>query len=457
MREEKDALGAVSVPDDRYYGATTARSLKTFHIGWHKMPRPLIDALLLIKEVAAETNVELGLLSKEKGDLILKAIKRIKEEGMDEEFPLSLFQTGSGTQTNMNVNEVIANIANEFVGAPRGKKNPIHPNDDVNLSQSSNDTFPTAMHIAIVVEWVNKLQPSLVSFRKELAAKERSFEGILKIGRTHLMDAVPIALSQEFSGYVAQADQNLYRLETVLPHLLELPLGGTAVGTGLNAHPDFGRKAIEKIREKTGLPFIPTPNKFQGLASKDPFVFASGAVKTLACSLIKLANDIRWMGSGPRAGLQELILPANEPGSSIMPGKVNPTQCEALTMIAVHAIGNDTSLTLAGSQGNFELNVYMPVIFYNLYESVTLLADGMDSFRIHLLKGLQANKKQMERYLNNSLMLVTALVPKIGYDQAARVAKQAHQEEKSLKEVVLSLGLMDEATFDALIRPEQMI
>ncbi len=457
MREEKDALGAVSVPDDRYYGATTARSLKSFNIGWHLMPRPLIDALLLIKEVAVETNMELGLLSKEKGELILKAIRRINEEGMEEEFPLSLFQTGSGTQTNMNVNEVIANIANEFAGSPKGKKSPIHPNDDVNLSQSSNDTFPTAMHVAIVLEWVNKLQPALVAFRKELRAKEQSFEGILKIGRTHLMDAVPIALSQEFSGYVAQADQNLYRLETVLPHLMELPLGATAVGTGLNAHPDFGRQAIEKIRSKTGLPFIPTPNKFQGLASKDPFVFASGAVKTLACSLIKLSNDIRWMGSGPRAGLQELILPANEPGSSIMPGKVNPTQCESLTMVSVHVIGNDTSLTLAGSQGNFELNVYMPIIFYNLYESVTLLADGMDSFRVHLLHGLKANQKEMRKHLENSLMLVTALVPKIGYDQAAKVAKMAYEQEKSLKEMVLSLGLLDAETYDALVRPENMI
>jgi len=457
MREEKDALGSAFVPDDRYYGATTARSLKSFDIGWHRMPRPLIDALLLIKEAAAETNMELGLLSEEKGQLILKAIHRITEEGFDEEFPLSLFQTGSGTQTNMNVNEVVANLANEMAGSPRGKKSPIHPNDDVNLSQSSNDTFPTAMHVAIVMEWVNRLQPALVAFRKELREKTQSFEGILKMGRTHLMDAVPIALSQEFSGYVAQADQNLYRLEAVLPHLMELPLGGTAVGTGLNAHPDFGRKAVEKLRAKTSIPFVQAPNLFQGLSSKDPFVFASGAVKTLACSLIKLANDIRWMGSGPRAGLQELILPANEPGSSIMPGKVNPTQCESLTMVATHVFGNDTSLGMAASGGNFELNVYMPLIFYNLYESVVLISDGMDSFRTHLLKGLKANIKQMRKHLENSLMLVTALVPAIGYDQAAKAARIAHVEEKSLKEVVLSLGLLDEATYDTLVRPENMI
>lgn len=457
MREERDALGSIEVPDERYYGATTARSLKSFTIGWHLMPRPLIDALLLIKEVAAVTNRDLGLLSSEKCDLILQAIEKIRGEKMEAEFPLSLFQTGSGTQTNMNVNEVIANVANEIAGSPRGTKSPIHPNDDVNLSQSSNDVFPTAMHIAIVKEWVEKLQPSLTAFRDELKKKEQSFEGIIKIGRTHLMDAVPITLAQEFSGYVAQANQNLYRLETALPHLFELPLGGTAVGTGLNAHPQFGAKSIEKIRMKTGLPFIETPNRFQGLASKDPFVFASGALKTLACSLIKVANDIRWMGSGPRAGFYELLLPANEPGSSIMPGKVNPTQSEAMTMVSVHVIGNDTGLTLAGSQGNFELNVYMPVIFYNLYESVALLSDAMDSFREHLLVGLKANHKMLKKHLENSLMLVTALVPKIGYDQAAKVAKLAHEQEKSLKEVVLELKLMDEATFNDLMQPQKMI
>ncbi len=457
MREERDALGTAYVPDERYYGATTARSLKTFTIGWHVMPRPLIDAILLIKEVACETNLELGILSKEKAELILQAVQEIRKKGMEEEFPLSLFQTGSGTQTNMNVNEVIANIANEMAGFPRGTKSPIHPNDDVNLSQSSNDVFPTAMHVAIVLEWVKKLLPSLISLKEELKAKEKSFEGILKIGRTHLMDAVPIALSQEFSSYAAQAEQNLYRLEVALPHLLELPLGGTAVGTGLNSPPTFGKKAIEKISQKTGLPFIQASNLFQGLASKDSFVFASGAIKTLACSLIKLANDIRWMGSGPRAGLQELILPANEPGSSIMPGKVNPTQCEALTMVAVQAIGNDAALTLAGSQGNFELNVYMPVIFYNLYEALTLVSDAMDSFRTHLLIGLKANRKEMERHLNQSLMLVTALVPKIGYDKAAKAARKAYEEDKSLREAVLELNFLDGPTFDSLVRPEDMV
>ena len=439
-----------------YYGAQTARSLIFFNIGHDKMPPAVIHALALLKKAAALTNLELGKISKEKALAIIEAAEEILAGKLDEQFPLSIWQTGSGTQTNMNVNEVIANRAIEKMGGKLGSKTPIHPNDDVNLSQSSNDVFPTAMHLAAVTELNRSLLPALHKIRDALEIKSKEFDSIVKIGRTHLMDAVPLTLGQEFSGYVAQIDQNIHRVNLVLPHLYELAVGGTAVGTGLNAPPGFGKKMAEHIAKLTGFPFVSAPNKFAALASHDPLVFASGALKTLACSLMKIANDIRWMGSGPRAGLHELFLPENEPGSSIMPGKINPTQCEAMTMVCTQVIGNDATITMAGSQGNFELNVYKTVIIHNFLQSITLLSDACRTFTDYLLNGLKPDEVRIQHHLQQSLMLVTALSPKIGYDKAAEIAHKAFHENLTLKEAALKLGYLTEKEFNDLVRPRQM-
>lgn len=440
-----------------YYGAQTARSLIHFNIGFDKMPKALIRAFGILKKAAAEVNLELDKIDNAKVKLIHQAAEEVIQGQLDTHFPLNIWQTGSGTQTNMNVNEVIANRANELAGQPLGGKKPIHPNDHVNMSQSSNDTFPTAMHIAAVQEVELQLLPVLKKLRNALQNKVEEFSSIVKIGRTHLMDAVPLTLGQEFSGYVSQIDQDIERIKLTLPDLYELAIGGTAVGTGLNAPKDFGTKMAAAIAKITGLPFVSAANKFAALASHDPIVFASGALKTLACSLMKIANDIRWMGSGPRAGLNELLLPANEPGSSIMPGKVNPTQCEAMTMVCVQVLGNDTTIGIAGTQGNFELNVFKPVIIHNFLHSVILLEHACSAFTEHLLEGLKANKEKIRTYVEKSLMLVTALSPKIGYDKAAEIAHKAYHENLTLKEACLKLGYLSESDFDALIRPETMI
>jgi fumarate hydratase class II len=456
-RLESDSMGTIEVPDDRYWGAQTARSLIHFAIGEDKMPRTIIWAMGILKKAAAEVNRDLGKLSPDKARLIIQAAEEVIAGKLDDHFPLSVWQTGSGTQTNMNANEVISNRAIELAGGQMGSKKPIHPNDDVNLSQSSNDTFPTAMHIAAAQEIGQRLIPALAALRKALATKAEDFKDIVKIGRTHLMDAVPLTLGQEFSGYVAQIDQDSQRLHSVLPHLCELALGGTAVGTGLNAPPGFAEKAAARIAELTRLPFVTAPNKFAALAAHDALVMASGALKTLACSLMKIANDIRWLGSGPRCGLGELVLPENEPGSSIMPGKVNPTQCEALTMVCVQVIGNDTAIALAGAMGNFELNVFKPVIIHNLLHSVRLLTESCHLFTEHCVHGIQPNREQIQRHLTNSLMLVTALNPKIGYDNAAKVAKKAHAEGKTLREACIELGFLTGEEFDEIVRPEKMV
>lgn len=457
MREEKDSLGSVNVPHDKYWGAQTARSLINFNIGEECMPRSMIRAMGILKKSAAQVNLALGQLSEEKAKLIIQVAEEIIEGKWDEHFPLSVWQTGSGTQTNMNINEVIANRGIELVNGVLGSKTPIHPNDHVNLSQSSNDVFPTAMHIATAEEIVHNLIPHLQKMRNALAKKEQEFSRIIKIGRTHLMDAVPLSLGQEFSGYVTQIDENIERIRSCLPKIYELALGGTAVGTGLNAHPEFAKRVAALIAENTGLPFVSGANKFALLAAHDALVFTSGALKTLACSLMKIANDIRWMGSGPRCGLQELFLPVNEPGSSIMPGKVNPTQCEGMTMVAVQVIGNDMAITMAGAQGNFELNVFKPLIIHNLLQSITLLSDASDLFTQFLIEGLKANEKQLAAYVSRSLMLVTALNPKIGYDKAAQVAYKAYEEDISLKEACVKLGFLTEKEFDAIVQPEKMI
>jgi fumarate hydratase class II len=456
-RTESDSMGTIEVPGDRYWGAQTQRSLHYFAIGQDVMPRELIRALGILKLAAAEVNRDLGRLPADKAKWIIAAAQEVIDGTLDAHFPLRIWQTGSGTQTNMNANEVISNRAIEMAGGKMGSKNPIHPNDHVNMSQSSNDTFPTAMHIAAAEQLTHLLIPQVTYLRDALHAKAQQFADIVKIGRTHLMDAVPLTLGQEFSGYVAQLDQDVERLRAILPHLLELALGGTAVGTGLNTHPEFAQRAADKIAQLTGLPFVSAPNKFAALASHDPLVMASGALKTLACSLMKIANDIRWLGSGPRCGLGELILPANEPGSSIMPGKVNPTQSEAMTMVCVQVIGNDTAITVAGSQGNFELNVFKPVIIHNLLHSIRLLADSCRSFTDHCVVGIEANQEQIRHFLTNSLMLVTALSPRIGYDKAAQVAHKAHVEHTTLREACLALGFLSGEEFDAIVRPEHML
>ncbi|MEB3248449.1 MAG: class II fumarate hydratase [Merismopediaceae bacterium] len=456
-RVETDSMGPIAVPDDRYWGAQTQRSLKHFAIGDHLMPGELIRDFGILKKAAAIVNRDLGKLSEEKAKWIIQAADEVIEGKLWKHFPLRIWQTGSGTQTNMNVNEVIANRATVLAGKPLGDKAFIHPNDDVNMSQSSNDTFPTAMNIAAVREMVHTVLPQIQALRDSLARKQAEFHDIIKIGRTHLMDAVPLTLGQEFSGYVAQLDADLERLENCLPHLYRLALGGTAVGTGLNSHPEFAERVAQAIAELTGLPFISAPNKFAALASHDEIVMTSGALRTLACSLMKIANDLRWLGSGPRCGLGELILPANEPGSSIMPGKVNPTQCEAMTMVCVQVIGNDTAIALAGSQGNFELNVFKPVMIYNLLNSIRLLADACASFREYLVEGLEANRQQIQHFLTHSLMLVTALNPHIGYDKAAQVAKNAYQQNKTLKEACIDLGFLTAEEFDQWVKPESML
>ncbi len=456
-RTETDSMGAIQVPADRYWGAQTERSLLHFAIGFDRMPRAVIRAFGLLKKACAEVNLELGKLPADKAKLIVRAANEVIEGKLDDHFPLRIWQTGSGTQTNMNANEVISNRAIEMAGGKMGSKTPVHPNDDVNLAQSSNDTFPTAMHIAAAEQLSHELLPALKKLRAALNQKAGEFAGIIKIGRTHLMDAVPLTLGQEFSGYVAQLDYDLRRIEAVLPDIYELAIGGTAVGTGLNTYPQFAERVSERIAKLTKLPFKSAPNKFAALAAHDALVMGSGALKTLACSLMKIANDIRWMGSGPRCGLGELSLPENEPGSSIMPGKVNPTQNEAMTMVCIQVLGNDTAISMAGSQGNFELNVFKPLIVHNFLHSTVLLAHACDGFRKYCIADIVANREKLAEYVERSLMLVTALSPHIGYDKAAKVAKKAHAEGTTLKEAAVALGYVSGKDFDRWVRPEKML
>lgn len=449
-------MGEVKVPESAYYGAQTARSLQNFDIGEDKIPGEVIAAFGVLKKAAAIVNHELGLLSEDKVSLIVQAAEEVIEGKLDDHFPLKVWQTGSGTQTNMNLNEVIANRAIELAGGVLGSKTPVHPNDDVNKSQSSNDTFPTAMHIASAVTITYKLLPDVGALANLLQKKSHEFTDIVKIGRTHLMDAVPLTLGQEFSGYATQVERGCQRIAQCLPRLYELALGGTAVGTGLNTHPEFAEGVALKIADLTGLPFVSAPNKFEALAAHDTMVETSGALKTLAVALTKIANDIRWLASGPRCGIGELSLPANEPGSSIMPGKVNPTQCEALTMIAAQVMGNDTTITFSGASGNFELNVYKPVIIHNLLQSIRLLSDGCRSFGEKCVAGITANEQIIAGYVQNSLMLVTALNPHIGYDKAAQIAKQAQAQGTTLKEAAVSLGFLTAEEFDRIVVPNKM-
>ena len=456
-RIETDSMGEIEVPEDKYYGAQTARSLVHFKIGGDRFPREIIRALGILKKAAAMTNEELGILDSDKAALIIQAADEVIAGDLDEHFPLVVWQTGSGTQTNMNANEVIANRAIERTGGEMGSKNPIHPNDDVNKAQSSNDTFPTAMHIAAGEQMTKKLIPAVEALKNTLAAKAKAFETIIKIGRTHLMDAVPLTLGQEFSGYAQQLENGIARVKMSLDGIYELALGGTAVGTGLNTHPEFAGKAAARIADMTGLPFRSAPNKFEALAAHDAVVFASGAVKTLAASLMKIANDIRMLASGPRCGVGELLIPENEPGSSIMPGKVNPTQSEAMTMVCAQVMGNDVAVNIGGATGHFELNVFKPVMIFNLLNSVRLLADACDSFNEHCAVGIEPNRPAIDAYLQNSLMLVTALNPVIGYDNAAKVAKKAFSDGGSLRDAALALDLLTGEEFDAAVKPENMI
>lgn len=457
FRIESDSFGDIKVPADCYWGAQTARALLFFRIGFDRLPRSMIRALGTLKKSAAEANADLHKLSPEKARLIIQAAEEVISGKLDDHFPLNVWQTGSGTQSNMNANEVIANRAIEIAGGVLGSKTPIHPNDDVNMSQSSNDGFPTAMHIACAEEVFFKLLPALHKMHYCLIQKMNEFSSIIKIGRTHLMDAVPLTLGQEFSGYVDQVEQNITRLEVCLRNIYELAIGGTAVGTGLNAPRGFDKRAAFAIAKNTELPFVPAPNKFSTIAAHDALVFLSGALKTLACSFMKIANDIRLMGSGPRCGLQELFLPANELGSSIMPGKVNPTQCEAMTMVAAQVLGNDTATAIAGSMGNFELNVFKPMIAFNILNSITLLTDAARHFTQFLLDGLKANTKRLAYYVSNSLMLITALNPVIGYDNAAKVVREADEHNITLKEACVKLGFLSEQEFDKIVDPTKMI
>ncbi|MBM9548701.1 class II fumarate hydratase [Leptospira sp. 201903074] len=456
-RIETDSMGEIEVDATRYWGAQTERSLHHFRIGTDKFPREMIRALGILKKSAAQTNLELGILSAEKTDLIAKAADEVIAGTLDDHFPLAVWQTGSGTQTNMNVNEVISNRAIEIAGGVLGSKNPIHPNDDVNKAQSSNDTFPTAMHIACAESLVHKLIPALQTLHDTLEQKTKDFAGIIKIGRTHLQDATPLTLGQEFSGYVQQLKYSVERIERVLPSVYRLALGGTAVGTGLNTHPEFAVKAAAAIAKETGLPFVSAENKFEALATHDSLVEVSGVLKTIACSLMKIANDIRWLASGPRCGIGEISIPENEPGSSIMPGKVNPTQSEAMTMVAAQVIGNDVAVNVGGSSGNFELNVFKPLIIFNVLNSIRLLADSTVSFEEHCARGIEPNLETIEHNLKNSLMLVTALNPHIGYDKAAKIAKTAHKEKSTLKEAGIQLGILTAEQFDEWVKPEEMI
>ena len=457
VRVETDTMGSLEVPADRYYGCQTARSLINFDIGGDTMPRGVIRGFGILKQAAARTNKQLMALDGEIADLIIAASEEVIDGSLDGHFPLRIWQTGSGTQSNMNTNEVIANRAIEIVGGVLGSKNPVHPNDHVNKAQSSNDTFPTAMHIAGAEGMVYELRPQVEHLRNALAEKMRMFEDIVKIGRTHLMDAVPLTLGQEFSGYVAMLDADLRRIDFALEDLYELALGGTAVGTGLNTHPHFADVVAGHIAERTGLPFVSADNKFAQLAAHDAVVAASGTLNTLAVSLMKIANDIRWLGSGPRCGLGELSLPANEPGSSIMPGKVNPTQAEAMTMVCCQVMGNNTAITVGGSQGNFELNVYKPMMIHNLLHSIRLLTDACRSMRENCVEGLEPVKENIASHLENSLMLVTALNNHIGYDKAAKIAKNAHQKGLTLRESALELKYLTNEEFDQWVRPEEMI
>ncbi len=457
VRIENDSFGAIEVPADRLWGAQTQRSLHHFDISGERQPKELIDALALVKHASAFVNLSLGLLPGDKAQAIMAAAEEVRAGHLPHEFPLVVWQTGSGTQTNMNMNEVLANRASELLGGERGIRRRVHPNDDVNRSQSSNDVFPTAMHVAAVVAISQQLLPALAELRATLDAKAQAFAGIVKIGRTHLQDATPLTLGQEFSGYVSQLEHGEQHVRAALPHLCELALGGTAVGTGLNAPLGYAEKAAAELARLTGLPFVTAPNKFEALASADALVYAHGALKTLAASLMKMANDVRWLASGPRSGLGELSIPENEPGSSIMPGKVNPTQCEALTMLCCQVFGNDVAINMGGASGNFELNVFRPLIAHNFLQSVRLLADGMKSFNAHCAVGIEPNHERIGALLNQSLMLVTALNPHIGYDKAALIAKKAHQEGSTLREAALASGHVTGEQFDAWVRPEEMV
>jgi len=455
-RLESDSMGKIAVPNDRYYGAQTARSLIHFDIGHDKIPMEVVHCFAVLKKACALVNKDLGKLKPEICDLIVKAADEVSAGKLDDHFPLRVWQTGSGTQSNMNINEVISNRAIEMAGGEMGSKKPVHPNDHVNMSQSSNDTFPGAMSMAAALETQRVLIPAVKKLRDALHAKEKEFAKIVKIGRTHLMDATPITLGQEFSGYVSMLDADLKRIDMVLPDIGELALGGSAVGTGLNTHPEFAERVAKKIAELTDYPFVTAPNKFAALSAHDALVMASGALKTLAVSLMKIANDIRWLGSGPRCGIGELSLPENEPGSSIMPGKVNPTQCEAMTMVCIQVMGHDAAIGFAGSQGNFELNVFKPLIIFNYLKSIRLLADSCRSFVDHCVVGIEPNLDRIAHFLNDSLMLVTALNQKIGYDNAAKIAKTAHKENATLRATAIKLGLLTGEEFDATVKPEEM-
>jgi fumarate hydratase, class II len=456
MRTETDSFGPIEVPADRYWGAQTERSRQNFRIGHDRMPIDVIHALGIVKLAAAETNRELGLIDQRRARAIIRAAREVIEGKLDDDFPLVVWQTGSGTQTNMNLNEVIANRANELLGGKRGAKSPVHPNDHVNMSQSSNDSFPTAMHIAAAMRIVNDLVPALSELHRALRKKEKEFGHIVKIGRTHTQDATPLTLGQEFSGYAAQVESGIARLRVAVKELYPLAQGGTAVGTGLNSKPRFAKLFARHVAKLTKLPFTSAPNKFEALASHDAYVFVHGAINSAATGLFKIANDIRLLGSGPRSGLGELILPENEPGSSIMPGKVNPTQCEAMTMVCCQVFGNHTTITVAGSQGHFELNVYKPVLAYCMMHSIELAADVTRSFTEHCVEGIRADEKRIRELMERSLMLVTALAPKIGYDNAAKVAKTAHALGTTLKEEAVRLGFVSANEFDRLVQPDKM-
>jgi fumarate hydratase class II len=456
-RTEKDTMGTIEVPADRYWGAQTQRSLEHFRIGGDRFPREIIRALGILKKACALVNRELGLLPEDRARAIVQAADEVIEGRLDAHFPLSVWQTGSGTQTNMNANEVIANRAIEFLGGQLGSQKPVHPNDDVNRSQSSNDTFPTAMHIAAVEQIEGRLLPAVERLRDTLRAKAREFGDIVKIGRTHLQDAVPLTLGQEISGWASQLDRAVRQIRATLPGLHELALGGTAVGTGLNAPPGFGERAARAIEELTGRPFVSAPNKFEALAAHDALVGAHGALRALAGALTKIANDVRWLASGPRCGIGELRIPENEPGSSIMPGKVNPTQCEALTMVCAQVMGNDVAVGVGGASGNFELNVYKPLIIHNVLNSVRLLADACESFDRHCARGIEPDRERVRALVERSLMLVTALAPRLGYDRAAQIAKKAHAEGLTLKQAAVALGYLTAEEFDREVRPESMV
>lgn len=456
-RTEKDTMGEVKVPKDAYWGAQTERSRNNFKIGGETLPPTLIEAMAMVKKAAALTNASLGRIGEDKRDLIIQAADEVISEGLRDQFPLVVWQTGSGTQSNMNMNEVLANRANEIAGQTKGSYQPIHPNDDVNHAQSTNDSFPTAIRVAAALQLQRLLIPAVSQLKDTLQQKSDEFADIVKIGRTHLQDATPLTLGQEFSGYASQLEHGLTRLNTALDGLCELPLGGTAVGTGLNAHPEYAVKVAKQLAELTGLPFITAPNKFEALAARDAEVFASGVLKTLAVSLNKIANDIRWLASGPRCGIGELKIPENEPGSSIMPGKVNPTQSEAMTMVVAQVMGNDVTINMAGASGNFELNVFMPVIGYNLLQSIRLLGDACHSFDEHCAVGITPVREKIDYYLNHSLMLVTALNRHIGYENAAKIAKTAYKEDKTLRQTAIDLGLVTGEDFDKWVKPKQMV